>query len=87
MAQPEVYLGGADQLFDAHGKLTNDGTRKFLQDFLRTLAPGLRRTADNHERQTEECQTRGLPEAGAQVFEREDRNDPPRFETGLPTAG
>jgi chromate reductase len=34
MAQPEVYLGGADKLFDAQGKLANDGTRKFLQDFM-----------------------------------------------------
>ena len=29
MAQPEAYLGGADKLFDASGKLVNDGTRKF----------------------------------------------------------
>src|ERR1700761_5528388 len=30
MQQPEAYVGGADKLFDEHGKLTNDGTRKFL---------------------------------------------------------
>jgi len=34
MAQPEAYLGHADKLFDASGKLANDGTRKFLQDFM-----------------------------------------------------
>jgi chromate reductase, NAD(P)H dehydrogenase (quinone) len=34
MAQPEAYLGGADKLFDAHGKVANDGTRKFLQGFM-----------------------------------------------------
>ncbi len=34
MPQPEAYLGAADKLFDANGKLTNDGTRKFLQGFL-----------------------------------------------------
>src|SRR5208282_2971652 len=34
MAQPEVYLGGADKLFDGNGKLVNDGTRKFLQGFM-----------------------------------------------------
>ncbi len=34
MPQPEAYLGAADNLFDANGKLTNDGTRKFLQGFL-----------------------------------------------------
>lgn len=37
MAQPEVYLGGADKLFDASGKLTNDGTREFLRGFLRAF--------------------------------------------------
>ena len=30
MQQPEAYIGGADKLFDASGKLANDGTRKFL---------------------------------------------------------
>jgi chromate reductase len=34
MAQPEAYIGGADKLFDANGKLVNDGTRKFLKDFM-----------------------------------------------------
>jgi chromate reductase, NAD(P)H dehydrogenase (quinone) len=34
MAQPEAYIGGADKLFDAEGKLGNDGTRKFLQAFM-----------------------------------------------------
>ena len=38
MAQPEAYLGGADKLFDAAGKLTNDGTRKFLQGFMQAYA-------------------------------------------------
>jgi chromate reductase len=38
MAQPEVYLGGADKLFDAHGKLANDGTRKLLESFLQAFA-------------------------------------------------
>lgn len=38
MAQPEAYLGGADKLFDAEGKLANDGTRKFLTDFLLAYA-------------------------------------------------
>lgn len=31
MPQPEAYVGGADKLFDADGKLVNEGTRKFLQ--------------------------------------------------------
>jgi chromate reductase, NAD(P)H dehydrogenase (quinone) len=38
MQQPEAYIGGADKLFDASGKLTNDGTRKFLQQFIQAFA-------------------------------------------------
>ena len=38
MQQPEAYIGGADKLFDANGKLTNDGTRAFLQNFLLAFA-------------------------------------------------
>ncbi len=34
MQQPEAYIGGADKLFDASGKLASDGTRKFLQQFI-----------------------------------------------------
>jgi chromate reductase len=33
MQQPEAYIGGADKLFDAGGKITNDGTRDFLTKF------------------------------------------------------
>ncbi len=38
MQQPEAYIGGADKLFDASGKLANDGTRKFLQNFIEAFA-------------------------------------------------
>jgi chromate reductase len=38
MQQPEAYVGGADKLFDAEGKLTNESTRKFLQDFMQAYA-------------------------------------------------
>jgi chromate reductase len=34
MQQPEAYIGGADKLFDASGKLTSDPTREFLKKFL-----------------------------------------------------
>jgi len=34
LQQPEAYVGHADTLFDDQGKLINDGTRKFLGDFL-----------------------------------------------------
>src|SRR6201986_5357513 len=30
MQQPEMYIGGADKMFDESGKLTNDKTRAFL---------------------------------------------------------
>jgi chromate reductase len=38
MQQPEAYVGHADKLFDENGKLVNDGTRKFLQDFMQAFA-------------------------------------------------
>jgi chromate reductase len=38
MQQPEVYVGGADKLFGADGKLINDGTRKFLGQFMVSFA-------------------------------------------------
>jgi chromate reductase, NAD(P)H dehydrogenase (quinone) len=38
MRQPEAYVGHAHKLFDEHGKLINDGTRKFLQEFMRAFA-------------------------------------------------
>lgn len=37
MPQPEAYVGGADKLFDAQGKLANDGTRKFLESFMQAF--------------------------------------------------
>lgn len=38
MPQPEAYLGGADKLFDASGKLTNERTAKFLRSFMQAFA-------------------------------------------------
>ena len=38
MQQPEAYVGGADKLFDANGKLANDGTRNFLRQFIEAFA-------------------------------------------------
>jgi chromate reductase len=38
MAQPEAYIGGADKLFDARGKLINEDTKKFLQGFMQAYA-------------------------------------------------
>jgi chromate reductase len=45
MAQPEAYIGGADKLFDASGKLVNDGTRKFFEGFMQSFAKWI---ASNH---------------------------------------
>jgi chromate reductase len=44
MQQPEAYIGHADKLFDEHGKLVNDGTRKFLQAFMQAFANWVERT-------------------------------------------
>jgi chromate reductase, NAD(P)H dehydrogenase (quinone) len=38
MQQPEAYIGGAGQLFDARGDLTNPSTREFLVKFLGAFA-------------------------------------------------
>lgn len=46
MAQPEAYIGSADKLFDASGKLVNDGTRKFLEGFMQAYAKWIEA---NHE--------------------------------------
>jgi len=45
MAQPEVYLGGADKLLDADGKFTNESTRKFLEGFMASFATWIERNA------------------------------------------
>jgi chromate reductase, NAD(P)H dehydrogenase (quinone) len=37
MPQPEAYIGHADKLFDATGKLINEGTLKFLQGFMQSF--------------------------------------------------
>ena len=38
MQQPEAYIGGAAQLFDAHGNITNETTREFLIKFMDAFA-------------------------------------------------
>lgn len=34
MAQPEAYIGGAAELFDDSGKLSNESTKTFLKSFM-----------------------------------------------------
>jgi chromate reductase len=38
MQQPEAYIGHADKLFGADGKLANDSTSRFLQAFMTSFA-------------------------------------------------
>jgi chromate reductase len=38
MQQPEAYVGGAAQLFDAEGRITNDTTRAFLTKYMEAFA-------------------------------------------------
>ena len=38
MQQPEAYIGGAAQLFDANGRITNDSTHEFLIKFMEAFA-------------------------------------------------
>ncbi|HZK98856.1 MAG TPA: NADPH-dependent FMN reductase [Caulobacteraceae bacterium] len=38
MPQPEAYIGGAAGLFDEAGHITNDGTRTFLEGFMKAFA-------------------------------------------------
>jgi chromate reductase len=43
LQQPEAYIGGADKLFDAAGKLTNDSTRGFLGKIAQAFADWIAR--------------------------------------------
>jgi len=45
MQQPEAYIGNCASLFDDHGKLSNESTRKFLQGFLDAFATWVARNA------------------------------------------
>jgi chromate reductase, NAD(P)H dehydrogenase (quinone) len=38
LQQPEAYIGGAANLFDAEGKLTNPGTADFMKKFMQAFA-------------------------------------------------
>lgn len=43
MPQPEAYIGGADKLFDAEGKIANAGTREFLGKYMSAFADWIER--------------------------------------------
>jgi len=38
MQQPEAYVGGAANLFDETGAITNDGTKKFFENFINAFS-------------------------------------------------
>jgi chromate reductase, NAD(P)H dehydrogenase (quinone) len=42
MQQPEAYIGGAADLFDAEGKMSNESTREFLHKFMAAFAVWLK---------------------------------------------
>jgi chromate reductase, NAD(P)H dehydrogenase (quinone) len=49
MQQPEAYIGGAAQLFDSNGRITNEATRGFLKNFMDTFAAWVEKnSAKNH---------------------------------------
>ncbi|MBV9571024.1 MAG: NAD(P)H-dependent oxidoreductase [Alphaproteobacteria bacterium] len=45
LQQPEVYIGTCATLFDEHGKLVSEGTRKLLTNFLGAFANWVERNA------------------------------------------
>ncbi len=45
MQQPEAYIGGAEKLLDADGKLTNPGTHEFLTKYMHRFAAWIERIA------------------------------------------
>jgi len=45
LAQPEVFIHFKDELLADDGKINNDGTRKFLQDFVDSYVAWIRRFA------------------------------------------
>ena len=45
LQQPEAYVGQAATLFDAEGKLANEGTREFFRAFITAFAAWIERTA------------------------------------------
>ena len=44
LQQPEAYIGGAANLFDASGNVTNESTRGFLSKYMTTFANWIERT-------------------------------------------
>ena len=49
MQQPEAYIGGAADLFDQDGTMTNEGTRAFLKKILEAFAVWVTTNAERGE--------------------------------------
>jgi chromate reductase len=45
LQQPEIYIGGAADLFDAQGNLAKESTREFMRKFLAAFAQWIERNA------------------------------------------
>jgi chromate reductase len=45
LQQPEMYIGGANKLFDAQGALTSEATKDFLNKFLAAFASWIEKIA------------------------------------------
>lgn len=45
LQQPEAYIGGAAELFDAHGNFAKDATREFMKKFLDAFVAWIDRNA------------------------------------------
>ncbi len=56
MAQPEAYVGHANELFDASGKLVKDSTKKFLSNFMTKFAEWVERNSESREERLKEAQ-------------------------------
>ncbi|WP_337190556.1 NAD(P)H-dependent oxidoreductase [Tsuneonella aeria] len=48
LQQPEVYVGGAYDLFDETGRLKNDDTRKFFKGFIDAFVAWIDRVGASH---------------------------------------
>ena len=58
----EAYIDQANRLFDRDGKLSNESTRKFLQDFMAAFADWIDNNANNSR-----CAVRAAAADGAGV--------------------
>ena len=51
LQQPEAYIGGAAELFDAQGNLVKEATREFMKKFLDAFAQWIERNAPAQQAQ------------------------------------